>query len=566
MILIQFKNLLYAPFAFFVLLYSGVSYGSSFFFPDINPTFYPREAPAFLVDGFGNDGYITISSEVIPFSSCVSLSNKSFWGSEKTQLLISITRNGFFDQSNEIEIPIATFDGRDKGNQCASLSTVPLKIVSNSLLKPFSKLNPGSLSLVLNVKTATDTNNDLIGSAQFLLGAAAIVATGGAAGTIAGASSALSNPVISDAQKRTQDMLKGSLNGKVPITFDWPELRNGIEMIEIPIYRAEGSLGSTPDKKIQALQLDPKADKTQLLTVKLTFNYTKSIFDPSASGVNDFPNREGISSSNVLNHPTLKSSFNFLQLLNDKSPSLLQLLSNAEGNSLTNTCSIGFEKLKNSGLNNLDTAIVMKSFLDEAKKGSDWYSKPATVKACFSQAPNVQKYLPIIYGDAEPKFIIGDVQDGFGNAYQSWRDLIGPLLNNFRSALLAKEDKFNSLAQFNGGADINLSFSNDVVAWTKSPDSPNILSGIRVLSEQSFSNMGCFIYKDTINLNIKNLASYAILVDSNSSYWLAFIEAAHDEKAKIKQIKISQLSSDWRAYFKRIQYLGGECADILSKL
>ena len=566
MILIQFKNLLYAPFAFFVLLYSGVSYGSSFFFPDINPTFYPREAPAFLVDGFGNDGYITISSEVIPFSSCVSLSNKSFWGSEKTQLLISITRNGFFDQSNEIEIPIATFDGRDKGNQCASLSTVPLKIVSNSLLKPFSKLNPGSLSLVLNVKTATDTNNDLIGSAQFLLGAAAIVATGGAAGTIAGASSALSNPVISDAQKRTQDMLKGSLNGKVPITFDWPELRNGIEMIEIPIYRAEGSLGSTPDKKIQALQLDPKADKTQLLTVKLTFNYTKSIFDPSASGVNDFPNREGISSSNVLNHPTLKSSFNFLQLLNDKSPSLLQLLSNAEGNSLTNTCSIGFEKLKNSGLNNLDTAIVMKSFLDEAKKGSDWYSKPAIVKACFSQAPNVQKYLPIIYGDAEPKFIIGDVQDGFGNAYQSWRDLIGPLLNNFRSALLAKEDKFNSLAQFNGGADINLSFSNDVVAWTKSPDSPNILSGIRVLSEQSFSNMGCFIYKDTINLNIKNLASYAILVDSNSSYWLAFIEAAHDEKAKIKQIKISQLSSDWRAYFKRIQYLGGECADILSKL
>ena len=566
MILIQFKNLLYAPFAFFVLLYSGVSYGSSFFFPDINPTFYPREAPAFLVDGFGNDGYITISSEVIPFSSCVSLSNKSFWGSEKTQLLISITRNGFFDQSNEIEIPIATFDGRDKGNQCASLSTVPLKIVSNSLLKPFSKLNPGSLSLVLNVKTATDTNNDLIGSAQFLLGAAAIVATGGAAGTIAGASSALSNPVISDAQKRTQDMLKGSLNGKVPITFDWPELRNGIEMIEIPIYRAEGSLGSTPDKKIQALQLDPKADKTQLLTVKLTFNYTKSIFDTSASGVNDFPNREGISSSNVLNHPTLKSSFNFLQLLNDKSPSLLQLLSNAEGNSLTNTCSIGFEKLKNSGLNNLDTAIVMKSFLDEAKKGSDWYSKPATVKACFSQAPNVQKYLPIIYGDAEPKFIIGDVQDGFGNAYQSWRDLIGPLLNNFRSALLAKEDKFNSLAQFNGGADINLSFSNDVVAWTKSPDSPNILSGIRVLSEQSFSNMGCFIYKDTINLNIKNLASYAILVDSNSSYWLAFIEAAHDEKAKIKQIKISHLSSDWRAYFKRIQYLGGECADILSKL
>ena len=239
---IKLKSFFYPVICIYLLLFIGTSHASSFFFPDINPTFYPREAPAFLVDGYGNDGYITITSEVVPISSCVSLSNKSFWGSEKTQLLISITRNGFFDQTSEIEVPIATFDGRDKGNQCASLSTVPLKIVSNSLLKPFSKLNPGSLSLVLNVKTATDTNNDLIGSAQFLLGAAAIVATGGVAGTIAGASSALSNPVISDAQKRTQDMLKGSLNGKVPITFDWSELRNGVEMIEIPIYRAEGNL------------------------------------------------------------------------------------------------------------------------------------------------------------------------------------------------------------------------------------------------------------------------------------------------------------------------------------
>jgi len=540
------------------------SHAASFFFPDINPTFYPRETPAFLAGGSGNDGYITITSEVVPISSCVSLSNKSFWGSEKTQLLISLTRNGFFGQTEEIEIPIATFDGRDKGNQCASLSTIPIKVVSNSLLKPFSTLNPGSLSLVLNVKTSTDTNNDLIGSAQFLLGAAAIVATGGVAGSIAGATSALSNPVISDAQKRTEAMLKGSLNGKVPITFGWPELRNGIEMIEIPVYRAEGSLGSTPDKKIQSLQSDPKADKTQLLTVKLTFDYTKTIFDPSASGVNDFPNREGISSSNVLNHPTLKGGQNFLQLLNDKSPSLLQLLSTAEGNSLTNTCSMGFEKLKNSGLNNLDTAIVMKSFLDEAKKGSDWYSKPNIVKACFSQAPNVQAFLPIIYGDAEPKFVIGDVQDGFGPSYQAWKDAIGPVLSSFRNALISQEDRFNNIAQMNGGSDIDVSFANDVSPWKKSPESSNTLSGIRLLTEKNIRQMGCFIYRDVPNLNPKSLASYAILVDEHQSNWLAFIQLAADDKTKISKIRISQLSPDWKAYFKRIQFPGGECPAIMN--
>jgi len=549
-----------------IFLSANNCFAASFFFPDINPTFYPREAPAFLVDGSGNDGYISITSEVIPVSSCVSLANKNFWGSEKTQLLISITRSGFFGQTEEIEIPSATFDGRDKGNQCASLSTIPLKIVSNSLLSPFSKLNPGNISLVVNVKTATDTNNDLIGSAQFLLGAAAIFATGGAAAaSIAGATSALSNPVLNDAQKRTQEMLKGSLNGKVPMTFGWPELRNGIEKIEIPIFRAEGTLGNTPDKKIQAIQMDPKADKTQLLTVNLSFNYTKSIFDPSASGINDFPNREGLSASNVLNHPTLRGNQNFLQLLNDKSPSLLHMLSSAEGNTLTNTCSIGFEKLKNSGLNNLDTAIVMKSFLDEAKKGSDWYLKPNIVKACFSQAPNVQAFLPIVYGDGEPKFIIGDVQDGFGNAYQNWKESIGPVLSSFRNALLSKEDRFNAIVQFNGGADIDISFANDVVPWKKSVESPNTLSGIRLLSEKNIQHMGCFIYKDVANLNTKNLASYAIIVDEYQSPWLTFIQLSPDDKAKINKIRVSQLSNDWKAYFKRIQFPGGECDGILSK-
>lgn len=541
-------------------------HAASFYFPDIYPTFHTREAPPFLVGGAGNDGYITITSEVIPVSSCVSLANKSFWGSESTQLVLSITRSGFFGQTQDSEIPIATFDGRDKGNQCASLSTIPLKIVANSLLMPYSKLNPGSLSLVLNVKTATDTKNDLVGSAQFLLGAAAIIATGGVAGSIAGATSALSNPVLNDAQKRTQDMLQGSLNGKVPITFGWPELRSGIEMIEIPIYRAEGSLGSTPDKKIQALQLDAKAEKTQLLTVKLTFNYTKSIFDPSAAGVNDFPNREGISSSNVLNHPTLKGNQNFLQLLNDKSPSLLQLISSAEGNTLTNTCSIGFEKLRNSGLNNVDTAIVMKSFLDEAKKGSDWYLKPNVVKACFAQAPNVQGFLPVIYGDAEPKFTIGDVQDGFGSNYQDWRDAIGPSLSNFRNALLANDDRFNALAQQNGGADIDMRFTNDVVAWKKSPDSPDTLEGIRLLAEKNITRMGCFIYRDVANLSLKNLAAYSIWLDENQTPWLAFIQFNASDTSKIRQIRISQLSADWRAYFRRIQFPGGECPGILNTL
>jgi hypothetical protein len=77
--------------------------------------------------------------------------------------------------------------------------------------------------------------------------------------------------------------------------------------------------------------------------------------------------------------------------------------------------------------------------------------------------------------------------------------------------------------------------------------------------------MGCFIYKDVANLNARNLASYAILVDENQLLWLAFIQLSSDDKAKINKIRISQLTNDWKAYFKRIQFPGGECDGIMSK-
>ena len=548
---------------FLIFSINQVGYAASFFFPDIHPTIQVRKTPEWLKDSFGNDGYLTITSEVIPATSCVSLSEKSFWKSEKTQLLISVSTRGFHRQAKEIEIPIATFDGRTSGNECASLSTLPLQLVSNALLEPFSSVNPGNLALTVHVKTATDSTNDIVGSAQFLLGAAAIVATGGISTAITGATSIVGNPVLSDVQKRTAEMLKGTLNGKIPMSFGWPEIRNGIEVIEIPVYRAEGSLGNTPDKKIQQLQMDPLAEKTKLLTVKLTFTYKKTLFDPSASQQNDLPNREGISRVNVLNHMSLNGSMNFLQVLNDKSPSLLQMMANAEGSVLTNACSIGFEKLKHAGLNYLDTAIVMKSFIDEAKRGNDWYTKPSIVNSCFSQAPNVQAFLPKVYGNAQPQFIFGDVQDGLGSRYQSWRDIIGPIMSDFRQNLLAKENALQLLIQFNHGQDIDLQFAPDIDPWALIDSSEKPLPGIRTLLESQISRLGCFIYKDITNLQSNSLGTYAVLQSSDQQQWLGFFQFSNDQPRRIARIKIAQLSPDWKAFYQSLQFPGGECPQLI---
>lgn len=552
------------------------SFASTFFFPDIDPIFTPRDAPEWLQNGRGNDGYISITSEVIPTSSCVSLSSKSLWGSEQTQLVISLTTNGFNNKLNDVEIPIATFDGRETGGECASLSTTPLKVVPFALTKAFSAENPGHLSIVANVKTASNTNQDVIGSVQLMLGAAAMVATGGAATAIGGITATVGNPVLSEAQARTNKLMKGMVNGKTPILLSWPDIRGGIETIEIPVYRAEGSLGRTPDQKIQQLQTDPEAEKTKLFEIRLSFSYTKTLFDQSASGVNDFPNREGISTSNVLNFPSLTGNENLLQVLNSTSPSLLQAIGPAEGRDLTNACSIGFEKLKSAGLNNLDMAIVMKSFIDEAKRGTDWYTNSNLVKSCFNQAPNVQSYLEKVYGQSQPKFIIGDVQDGVGKDYREWRDSIGPVLSNFRQALMAKNNRTNLLVAFNGGQDIELSFTPEVEPWVTpentnsdpetSIDSKKTYPGISALANKKFNASGCFIYRDQVNLSPKNLGAYLILEDANNQFWLGNIKLNSDGKSKINRLKISSLNADWKDHFNSYHYPGGECAAILSKL
>ena len=549
----------------FIMLVIGLAYdvhASTFFFPAINPTVSYLDAPKWLRDGHGEDGYVTITSEVIPTSSCVPLSNHSFWGGEKTQLVLSIDTNGFHKQFNDAEIPIATFDGRDTGAECASLSTLPINVVPPALLGSSSLFNPGSLNLTLNVKSTSDSNHDFIGSAKLLLGAAAMVMTGGVGATIGGISATVNNPVLYETQTRTNNLLKGMVNGKTPITLTWSKLRKGIQTIEIPVYRAEGDLGSTPDNKIQSLQTDSKAERIRLFTVKLTFSYTNNQFDPVATSAEDLQNNEAISTSNVLNHLKLNGGQDFMQLLNDTSPSLLMTIASAHGHELADACSTGFEKLKANALSNIDKAIVMKSFIDEAKGGASWYNDPVLVKQCFGQAPNVEAALEQIYGPSVPQFVIGDVQEGIGKAYRQWRANIGPNLSAFRDTILARSDRKNSLLAFNDKRDIQLNFSNNMQPW-QAPATGDANSGIDILAGRDFRTLGCFIYKDSDNLSVDHPGAYFILEDASEQFWVGNAKLIGDGKGKIASIAISVLSADWANYFSSYKYPGGDCAEIL---
>lgn len=401
------KGLLKPVFLWTILLVYGLlpitSMATPFFFPDMNPSFKRSQPPEWLSEGKGNDGYLTITSEIIPVNSCTQMSTQSFWGSDKTQLVISVVTNGFKSKLDKLEIPIATFDGREGNSRCASLSAPPTQIVPVTNLSPYSLLSPGNLLLSVNVKSSNNSNQDFIGSAKLLLSAVAIVATGGSAAAITGVTSAVGTSAASDTQTRANALLQGMIDAKIPVSFNWSELRKGIDAIEIFVYKTDQNLSSISDKQIAQLQKDPKADKQLLFTVKLEFQFFRTLFYPTVSDIDGLVNRENLSAQYVLNYPVPGSNQNFMQLLNNSSPSLLQRMSKADTGELAKACSMGFDKLKSAGLNYVDSAIVMKAFLDEARGDSSWYANPTLVKNCFSQTPGIQAYLERIYGVPIPE-------------------------------------------------------------------------------------------------------------------------------------------------------------------
>ncbi|WP_162071258.1 hypothetical protein [Fluviibacter phosphoraccumulans] len=396
------RNLLPAlPVAVLLMLGGAPScFASTFFFPDMKPRYVRVEPPEWLKEGSGGDGYVSITSEVIPVGSCARLSSTSFWGSEKEQLVLSLASNGFKNKLDKLEVPIATFDGRENLAECTSLSTSPLQIVPLTVLGSRTLLNPGKLSLTLTVKSSNDSQSDYVGSAKLLLGAVTLIGTGGASGLVTGASVAVGNSVLSDTEAKANKMMKGMTDSKVPVALNWGDLRSGLKVIEIPVYRADQSFGDVTDKKIHQLQADPKADKIQLFTVKLEFSYFRTLFYPNVEDLAYLRAHENMSADRILNYHAPGSNLNFMQILNNASPSLVRIVSNASGVELTRACAQGFEMLKHSGLNNPDIAIVMKSFIDESRGNSAWYADNGLVKACFSQAPKVEGFLEMIYGRA----------------------------------------------------------------------------------------------------------------------------------------------------------------------
>jgi len=560
----------------------GTASAVSFAFPDPRGTVDSMQSPlAWLTGSNGDDGYVTVKAEVVlPGVSCVGL-GKEGWasiGRERMQLVVSIRTSGFKSELDGQELPIAIFDGRSTPGGCAVLNTLPLTIIPFARLEPFADLKAEALTLLLNVNSSTESDVDIVGASQTLLGAAAVFATGGAAATVSGLTATLSKPTLAAVQEKYNAANTKVVPGQARRKLSWGDVRGGIQRITVPVFMAETSHGeSVADAiaKVQAIPNDGR-DVKKIFDVVLTFSYVKTVFDPRAVGKDDLPKRDTIAPASVMNHPQQPSVPNLLQLLNGKSPSLQETIRAANGNALSTACGTALSALEGAGLALIDRTVVVKTFIDEAKGSPAWYEVPANFNACFRDYPDIAAMAIRIYGNAATVFSIGDIQDGTGEKFNLWKTNVAPILEQFRTAMLVKEGRKSVLQSLNGGADIPVEFRGDPATWPNPGAIPpagvagnttqDSTPGITRLAAKTILNGGCFAYGEASNLELTSPGGYLLLSTSDPEVWAVHLVLATGGTGKIAKAVVFLITKDWKDYFKSNTYPGGECASILKLL
>lgn len=578
-----------------LLLSAQETCASSFVFPAATPIITQMTTPAWLPAGTGDDGYVTVTVSVrMPDISCVPLGEKGFFsmGQEKLQVVASLKTVGFRTNLNGQSLPIATFDGRNNPGGCSSYNTLPAVIIPYARLEKFNPDSPPDLGILVEVRSTTNAESNLVGGATMALGAAAIFATGGAATTVAGLTAVLAKPALGALEQQYNADQSAIMLGSARSDFGWPTVRAGIKTMVIPMYVGKTKSGETPAEAIARLNANDLAsmsptDAKKLAEIVLSFSYSKTLFDPSIVGISDLPQGDAIARTTVLAYPKWAGVPNFLQLMATTEPSLLQTLGGAKGDALADACAKTLGILSDAGLNRTDRAIVMKAIIDEAKKsGDDWY-KAANINSCFNSFPGVKATMLDIYGPAYQVVTMRDVQQGIGPEFQKWQAKVPPILADFRQVMMVKEHRLAALSTFNGQADLDFQLTADPSAWTLPANNtvtPTTVTptsvtndpapvtapqtayppGLTKLAAKGIIKGGCFAYNQATYLDPKQYGGHMVLVDEDGKLWHADISLSNKPTGKLGKVVLSPLDTAWKDFFKTNVADGGDCTTILS--
>ena len=532
--------------------------------------------PAWLTQGSGDDGYLSVVAEVkLPAGvSCVPFGKSALFSKESTQAVISLKTSGFQTALDGREIPIATIDSRGAEGECIAPITLPIAIVPLTKLESRSTANAGQLRIIVNVRSTVQTKLLLIEKGQLALGAAAVLATGGAATTVASLSAAFGKEALAPLVKEFESSFSNVTAGAAPVDLDWIQLRSGPASFEIPVYAADTTVGESAAEAIRRLQGQDLRGAIPLFRVVLRFAYVRSIFDEQTTGIDALPRLSQLLTATVLRYPTRADVPNLLQALSADSPTLQQKV--ASKKDLAATCNEVYSRLQAQlGLAVHDRAVALKAFVDESLGTSTWIQNAALFNACFRDLSDARSTIVKLFSPAGAVYVLDDAQDDVATAeFLAWQREVPPRLAELRRVLTGPGDRNAVLIKFMGTEALTLA---DYAGWAVAPPATAVprqdsggSSDLENFTSRRVKKMGCFAKANQTDLNINKPTGHALLQDEQDGVWHATVTFGNAASRKPTAILIEKINpgDGWANYFKGLQFMGAnsECKVILQSI
>lgn len=549
------------------------------FFSTPKPTAIPLDVTnqsAWLKNGGGDDGYVKIEVISSLKNGCVPLGNAGFlkiFAKEEMQLTVSIRLTNISSALQGRDIPIAILDGRSNPGGC-----LPFTILDGGMtLVPLARLEPSLASvhspkIELSVRSTSESKVNLVGPAQAVLGVATVFATGGAASTVAGLTSALAQPAFKQIERTWDNSNSGVTPGLYGDTYGWKTLRS-IDKIVFPIFSDIASSGESDAQAIPKFQNDQRPRSPEF-TIELRFSHYSTAFDWVPNDKTGLPRPTDISPVSVFNHPNQAGVPTVGQLLE---PELTALSKAKDLNDVKNACNLLIARTRNAGFSLGDRAVTLYLAMDKTR-ASGWYK--TELDTCAGDHGQVLQTIRAIWKAEPPKFKYADARKRYATEdanYSVWHETGVPFLDAFRKAVTEPrlEERERLMKKLSADSDIQFAAPSGQDEWPPFPtDNPAVsLRELQRFVAKRMVSAGCFTYESGAHFLPTTNPGDLLLLDEKGRVWVASPRRSAGEISKLASVDIFAIDENWKNHYEELikdGYYGspilGGCAQISSKL
>lgn len=538
-------------FGFVLSLASPALLARAVFFPQPVPNPIPlTNAPAWLAQGAGDDGYIRVEATSSMKSGCVPLGTSGFLklvATEKVQLTVAVKVTGLPSILQGREIPLAVLDGRTNAGGC-----LPLTILDTAMtIVPLARLErqragvPSQVKFELVVRSTNESKLNVVGPTQTLLGVAAVFATGGPASTVTSLASALAQPAFKQLENALDAANSGITPGISSKDYSWQDLRK-LGGLTFPVYLGKAGYGEDDATAIPRLQRVASGGAPEF-NITLLFSYYPTAFDLRTSAASGLPSRDDLRPS------TLRTAPNVVQLIESAREALRKASSPGE---LSQACSLLVEQMNTAGYVERDRSIALVETMN-ATRSDRWYQ--TELGACTTNVADLRKAITDIYGqgsiirhyyDARDRYVAGD------DAYTSWYQTGVPFLDRLAKVLTepSATERQRSLKRLSGNSDIDFDAPAGGDEWPyiseDSASSLQQLPELRRLAGRQLATASCFSYQPEGKFDPSTTPGDMVVADDKDRLWLVTPTLAPTTPPTLKTLRIARLDKGWAKYYE----------------